>query len=561
MSNYTIIPSGQKYKMAPVVDQELVISLEEKTKNIIEYDRTQTISLTQVYDNERQASDIFRPTFKLNYIYENTYTGTTDYIPFRNELFYVNPQKSIFNNIWKGYPQYYEFDFYRPITEYQNFNYEAKNAYTYNWSYYLSYAFENDYNKDMYFTLNNTSLSFKPKDGIPFVINNTTLNGNDIISFKCIAPHGLSIGESAELSINYNNNNIFEVFSLGDGTIGGEEYVFSIYNIGYTGTTFLDGVVGSFKRILNATNPVETKSKYYIRKHKIINKCSDMTMTKIGFEKNPFIELKKLEISCISPDKKNRVAKKTSSNTYNVTTKKDVNLGKLLDNQKRPVSELFLTVVNKGYSGYFNKPFNGSGLKQGWKFNITPKPNSWWADNNINSNTSVGFSSYTKTSGVTKTFYFNKEFVEGSVMDGDFCEWNEYEQKERVISKYYHKLKFNQDVFQTETQISGNAYGYYYNPHHSMIIRSFSSYVETGDVDTVDLVPSYAFFSESDQQFRWRDLYSYGFIDEDNIGVDYPFLNNAHYPYKDINFILIPEGSNVNQGINYPKKPEIDACE
>jgi hypothetical protein len=97
-----------------------------------------------------------------------------------------------------------------------------------------------------------------------------------------------------------------------------------------------------------------------------------------------------------------------------------------------------------------------------------------------------------------------------------------------------------------------------------MTLRNFSDYVETADVGEVDNVPTYSFFSKVDQQFRWRDLYSYGFIDSLFIGVDYPFLNSAHYPFENIVFRLIPEGANYNstiQGINFPIKPLIDECE
>ena len=66
-----------------------------------------------------------------------------------------------------------------------------------------------------------------------------------------------------------------------------------------------------------------------------------------------------------------------------------------------------------------------------------------------------------------------------------------------------------------------------------MQIRSFSSYVETGNPETIDLLPSYSYYSESDGEFRWRDLYTYGFIDEKNIGVDingkYITNNNIFY--------------------------------
>ena len=98
-----------------------------------------------------------------------------------------------------------------------------------------------------------------------------------------------------------------------------------------------------------------------------------------------------------------------------------------------------------------------------------------------------------------------------------------------------------------------------------MTIRVFSDYVETGDVAFVEQVPSWSFFSSSDQQFRWRDLYTYGFIDNLGRGVDYPYLNKSQYPFTDIVFRLIPEGTNQSENlqgiISGEIKPIIDRCE
>ena len=143
-------------------------------------------------------------------------------------------------------------------------------------------------------------------------------------------------------------------------------------------------------------------------------------------------------------------------------------------------------------------------------------------------------------------------------MDGDFCEWNNYEQFERVVSPLYQKINFNPSIF---THLPTNE-GYYYQPHTSMTIRVFSDYVETLGSDYVCEVPGYSFYSNTDQQFRWRDLYTYGFKDNLERGVDYPFLNSAQYPYKEVIFRLIPEGINYNiLGMEIPFKPLFDECE
>jgi hypothetical protein len=561
MNKYTIIPSSQQYKSAPFVDQEISLSLEQQSQEITEYDRSQSISLAQIYDNERQSCTIFRPTFKVNYLYANTYVGTTNYVPFLNRLYYVNAEESTVNNIWKGYPQYYEFDFYRPDVTDQHIRYQAKSAYTYNWTYYVSYAYQNNYNKQLSYDLNGTSLTWTASQGIPFYINNAVQNGNNVIAFQCISPHGLSVGEYVELSFNYNGISLFQVYSLGNGLFDSDTHIFNIYNVGYTGATFANQVTGTFRRIINSDNIEETKSKYYVREHKIITNLDDCIMTKNGFEKNIFNEEKKFEYSSITPNKVSRVSQKTSSNSYNITVKYDLDLNNILDNQKRPVSELFLTIINKGYTGYFNKPTNGVGLKQGWEFNLTKSSNSWWDDTNLSSNTNILTSSYSLSN---KTFYYNQNLMSGDTIDGDFCEWNDYEQLERVVSPYYHKLKYNQNVFQITQSPDTNAPGFYYEPHTPMTIRVFSDYVETGDVQFIEGIPSYAYFSNSDQQFRWRDLYGYGFIDNLDRGVNYPFLNFAQYPFKNVQFRLIPEGINYNSellGVPYPVKPLIDGCE
>ena len=566
LSDYIIIPSNLKYKSAPTVDQKLVVPLDNESKNLNEFDRIRTVNLAQVYDDERQNSTLFRPTFEITYIYDNKYIGVTNYVPFMNSLVYYNPELSVLNNIWSGTPQFYEFDFFRPEVNDGHFTYEPVSAYTYNWLYYITYPFENNYNEVLFYQINNTTSQWVAKDGIPFIIDNISINGDNLISFQCVAPHGLSIGENVQLTISYANKNLFEVYSLGNGLLGSEEYIFNVYNVGYTGTTFFNGRKGSFKRVIYPDLLSESTSKYYVRKHKVLSIPEDLVMTKTGFQKNAFQETSKIYLSSITPNLKTRICKNDSSNAYTITTKRDVNISGLSDNQKRPLTELFLTIINKGYSGYFNKPVNNIGLKQGWGFNVTEKTNQWWSDNNLTSNSNIAVSSYSLTdiSGNTKTFYYNNQLNTGDTIDGDFCEWNDYEQVERVISPYYHKLKFNQNNFQISQTPTTNGDGFYYRPHSSVTIRVFSNYIESGDVTNVDQVPFWSFYSNADNTFRWRDLYTYGYIDELGRGVNYPYLNNSHYPYQDITFRLMPEGSNSNDtlnGINQPIKPLIDGCE
>ena len=565
MNKYTLIPSGLRYKGAPSIDEELSITLQQQDQQITEYDRTQTINLAQVYEDERQTCTVFRPTFKITYLYDNVYDGVTTYQPFEYNLYYTDPSRSKQSGIWKGFPQYYEFDFYRPNVNDSHFSYKSKSAYTYNWMYYLTYPFKNDYDKELtYYSSDDNNITWVASQGIPFTIQRTTQNGNGLISFICIAPHGLTPGEYVELSLTYRDSNIFQVYSLGNGKFESDVHVFNVFNIGYTGSTFNNGVEGTFKRVINPDNLEETKSKYYIKQYKFLTNIEDVAMTKAGFEKNVFNEDKKIEYSSITPNLVTRISQKNSSNTYDVTTNYDLDLANLLDNQKRPINEISLTIINKGYSGYFNQPLNRIGIKQGWEFNLTKTTNPWWDLNNETSNSNVLTSAYTQTNGSTKTFFYNLDLKKDDVMDGDFCEWNDYEQTERVVSPYYHKIKFNQNVFQSTPDYTTNPPGYYYTPHNSMTLKVFSDYVETGELETIDATPSWAFYSTADEQFRWRDLYTYGYIDNLGRGVDYPFMNTAQYPYTSVVFRLIPEGINYNDnldGSDVAFKPLVDECE
>ena len=563
MNKYTIVPSSLRYKGAPSVNEEVSVTLEEQSQQITEYDRSSTISLAQVYDDERQACTVFRPTFKVTYLYDNTYAGTTGYLPFQYNLYYSSPDTSKQSGVWKGFPQFYEFDFFRPDVSDQHFPYKSKSAYTYNWMYYLTYPFDNNYDKQLqYYSSNSNDISWKAGDGIAFTISNTSQNGNGLISFTCVAPHGLTPNEYVELSLTYRNSNIFQVYSIGNGLFDSDKYIFNVLNIGYTGTTFNNGVTGTFKRVINPDNLTETRSKYYVKQYKVLTNLTDLAVTKVGFEKNVFKEESKLEYSSITPNNVTRVSQKSSSNAYNFTSNYDIDLNGYRDNQMRPLTELSLTIVNKGYSGYFNPPSDGIGLKQGWGFNLSKIVNPWWRTNNQNSNTSIPVSGYTLTNGQTKTFYYNLDLQKDDVMDGDFCEWNDYEQIERVVSPYYHKMKFNQAVFATTETPSTNSPGYYYKPHNPMTLRVFSDYIETAGVGLLDQAPSWSFYSSSDEQFRWRDLYTYGFVDNLGRGVEYPFINTAHYPFENVVFRLIPEGINYNTlGVQYPIKPLFDECE
>jgi hypothetical protein len=405
------------------------------------------------------------------------------------------------------------------------------------------------------------SWTWVASDGIPFIISSGTNDFGKYISFKCPMKHGLKVNDFVELSISYNNTSIFQIISLGNYAFGSDEYIFSMYNIGYTGTTFNNGNTGTFKRVINKSNLNETKSEYYVRVHKILTNAEDSVLVNAGFEQNIYNPKTKFETAVLTPNGVSRTSVKEGGQAYSLSFNVDIDINGLRDNQNRPISELFFTTLWKGYFGWTKR------LKQGWDFNLPLSnsiPNPWWDTFNPLSNTTIINGSYSSfTVPPVGPFIYNENLKSGDLLDGDYCEWNDYEQTERVISRYNHKINYNQTYFGLNTDApQTNQFGYYYKPHDPIVLRRYSTYIEEGDPLKVINIPDYAFYSNLSNSFRWRDIYPYGFVDNDGVGVDYPFINGKHYPFVNTIFRITPEGSNVGvDNITIIAEPTTDDCE
>lgn len=566
-----------RYKSAPETTLALQVPFEQTYKQKTEFERSIDVKLTQVFDNERQNSTVFRPAAKFSILFKNSYTGKTQgYEPFENNLYYTNAtdiarlacEKGEKNIDWEGFPQYNEFDFIRTdynvsgytIPPNNHIDFAVKSASSYNWMFYVTYPFSNDYSRNLRhnFTKQDFYL-WKSGDGIPFIITNITENGNNLVSFKCAMKHGLTVGEYVKLNFKYLNDDIFTVYSLGDGTTNSEWYVFNVYNYGFVGNTFGDNTMGTFKRVLDIDNPNDTTSEYYIKKLKVLTNEEDSVIVKAGFEQNIFGRKKKFESAGFTPNKVSRTSIKEGSQSYTMTLDTDIELKGLIDNLKRPVTEVYFSVIWKGYFGWTLGPINS--LKYGFDFNlplVNGLPSDWWGQGPSNV---VGMKklSYTKNN---KPFFYMEPLKKGSIIDGDLCEWNNYEQTERTISDIYHKFTFNPSHFIssfTPKPNNTNLFGYYYKPHNKITLRVYSDYTEDAEGDN-SIVPNYSYFSTNRNLFIWRDIYTYGYIDPNGRGVNYPFINGKHYPFNNFVFKLIPEGTNF-VGDDIIVDPTIDACE
>jgi hypothetical protein len=563
--NIRIVKGSERFAGASDTDFSLKIPLTSQERNYIDGDRSKIIDLQERFDIEREESKKFNISGKITNIFENKISGQTTYEPFLNNLYYLNAVEVFENNSpWRGYPQYDEFTFLRKTSIKDHLDFKSKSAHTYNWMMYVSYPYTNDYEQSMKFTTknsegNNISNNFSVSDGVPYYVKNKKVNGKKLVFFYCGFKHNLNEGDWVNLK--YGTNKLYEVYSLGDEYYGNEDKVFSVYDYGYDDDALLDYSMGTFKRITDINNSGETMSRYYVRKHKLLTDFEDYDISMAGFENIPYKEHKKVEYPQLKTNGIKRIYIKEDSRTVSYNFKKEINIDTLVDNNGRPITELFVTIINRGYMGWFNNPINQNsncGLQVGWSLNfLEDSIDSWWNVNNFYNKDNFTSSMYQKGN---KLFYYNTELNKGDTLKGDVCEFNDYEQTEIVLSEIYHKYSFNPNLFLNESPIT-LPNGYAYQVHYPIKIKSYGDSIEIGDKDKTDNIPYYSFYSKSNSEWRWRDLYSYGYIDTDGNGVDHPFLNGSHYPFKDILFLQTPLIKNINSFNEIIINPTTDYCE
>jgi hypothetical protein len=542
MNKYSIVPSLYKNKVSDDDNSQISIEFESTRKELIEFDRDVNVDLKNLYEQEKSKSFKIRPVFNINFTYNNSYSGITS-SKYKNELIYplLNSIYIQDEKVKKGFLQAYEFDFYRSPTL-TAFGYESVSAYTYNWRYYLTYPYSEDSKQRLNIKMKNIFYDWTVEDGIPFIGYDVIINGFNISRITCGVEHNVKEGESVLI-----NGVVYDVYSFGDNSFESEKYIINILNIN---NQIKSSIPSTLKRVIIGGNSGETTSRYYIRKHKVIDGGDKLVVTKSGFQRGVFDGNSNIEFSGFT---------KESNYAYNFTLQNEINIEGIVDNHNRPISELYLTIVFKGQSGFFAS--RNDNMKKGWEFNILKNNMQWWESRNSESNSDIRSISYFDNEK-NEFFYYDPP----NVFDGDFCEYNEYEQLERVVSDFYYKIKHS-PIF----NINNNEKGYYYKPHNKLQLKVFSDYVETVDKNLADNVPNYAFYSKVDGQFRWRDIYSVGFFDENNNGINYPFINNSFYPFVNNVFKLFPEGydyyeqkilksTNID-GNSLIVKPIIDDCE
>ncbi len=254
----------------------------------------------------------------------------------------------------------------------------------------------------------------------------------------------------------------------------------------------------------------------------------------------------------------------------------DIDVTDLVDNLGRPLSQLYLTIVKTDSNNLFSKVAAGIETPYDSKLINSNLPSLAYLRNiptihRIHNGTTGIFPTHNalETDVLINNINNNNEFY------GDLVEYNVNTLNETVLADVAHRFNTNNretsnNMLDYVTQVGkptsppvppttkridlGPRHeGYYYQPHHLIKIREFSSYIEVGDQFTYG-IPSYA-VDLGDTRIVWRDLLDIGYNESDVKPLDYPFLNNSHYMYNNYCFSVKRQDPFGIWGLYYGKFP------
>ena len=540
--NIRIVKGGERFIGSQDKDVRVTPLISTEQREYVEGNRNLSLSLVEQFNDEREYCSRYRPYGKINMVYDNAITGSTndntvlESMYFMPDYYGCPPAGSLL-------PPSMAFDMIPSKRYWGNTStYSDVTSHHDNWVSYITYVYAHNSEVSMTYyygvDYNSGHITFTPDDGIPFISEKVVLNGSDFLQFTCAVPHGLTKDEYFELqpgaATSGGMNHMTTLPSLpavtvidgkpdsfGDGMVGTEEYVFNV-RVDTTVAGFQPTSMGTFKRIINIDRKSDTRSDYYVHKHKIITKPNDITMDRAGFEDEIFKRSGRIFKARHTPYSVKKTIIKQEMNSYLWNCDVDIDREDYYDNHNRPITDLYLTIIQSNANNiwrYGGSPTSPMGY--GWDWNFKPVGD---VDPQVNINNNVTKIRQFSSTGISKP-------IIGSWLRGAFVEWNKYELEERMLSEISHSLEFRNAVFSTDGSI------YRYKPHYKIQLRTFSKNI-LYDSD-LNEVPQYAQYLSSESLHRWRMINPIGFYEEGD-GVTYPYLNDSHYPYNDIRFTIEP---------------------
>lgn len=586
---FSNIIGSKRYKLAKNQNTNTQLELEGKTKPLTEYNIIDIVSQYQVFLDEREKSKKYRFNGKFQIYTSNAISsGSTTYVSGKynntawSPIFYGNPPLAPSNWVMQiTYPSN-QIDSYlinsrTPLgtitTEaYRGLQYQSLGVSFINNSHYLTISGVQNHNLiegDYIYLCSN--YSYNPLQGI-YRVKNLGINGEnlkkDLTLDTIVDPNLLTGGfgnffkvyqpsENDEIFANSSNivfvtttditGNTFGTYGANEsryvkvkttqphnliknnfveikvGSTNSLNGVWRIYNvIGGTGSTeFIIRVnIGINTKGTNVTpspNPEYrffdgTPSEYYVRQFEVLT-TNDYSVYPCSFSSNLYPDVSDITIG-------------TVNDIWLYQFNEDVNVERIITDRNGPISEVYYTVTKRAGQN----PYSWSNVTADWDFNYETADTSNGLENISNYNPS-GIGSIEKLSGRTEYIDSNGEIVAipGSKYIGDFIEFNSKELLEKKAAEVIHRFGNNSNQ---------NGEGYYYKPFKKLEIRKYSDTVESAGPDEIMVNVPGNYVTYADGSIAWRDLLTIGFFQENGNGVEYPFLNDAHYFYSNHNLYV-----------------------
>ena len=547
MSNKKIVLPELRYKGSEESDMSLKIELSQDGRHIVEGDRTVILSQSEQYDRERQKSEKYRITTIIRTIWKNVTDVGTDNTEILQEMFFNNDKISNFINITSantpsdlsrsqmvGKISSDEIDFIR--RDYNGSNdpntyswYNGGNGFgsvfsdRINWNLFITYPSEkyvDDNQSNIKVNLQGglgDYIEFDLSNGLPF----KSVDNGSYFELYCPFEHGLTKDDFVEIE-----GEVYSVDVIGNTKYQSEKRYFGIYK-----GQFADGLVldeGEFKRVVEKNNKEESTSEYYIVKHKIIKTHSDFELQKNAFESSIFEDERVIKKFGVDKDtgipefeENGKVVTQEHGSTYMAILKDEVDVEGLTDHLGRPLTKLYVSAVHINNMSFFSRQQYGYDSQFG----------------EGNEEDLLNEESYLyNTTDVDDIVV--KDLNVGDYILGGIYEYNPYTMLERKVSDRYLRLKYNNTEEYFEINEGPN---YRYVPHFEYKIRELSDYIEESETSNIYNLPSYAKYFVKEKVWKWRDIWSKGYINPEGLGVDYPFINGCHYINKLNNFYIRPD--------------------